>query len=59
MYLKDYERKIIVEKGGKYSDEEDEDGLDDDDGRPSSPTYVQEQAQIKNRYGHWLADIWV
>lgn len=53
MYLKDYERKIIVEKGGKYSDEEDEDGLDDDDdGRPSSPTYVQEQAQIKNRYGH-------
>ena len=53
MYLRDYERKIIVEKGGQYSeDENSEDGGDSDDERnkrETSPTYVEEQKQIQER----------
>ena len=53
LYLRDYERKIIVEKGGQYSeDENSEDGGDSDDERnkrETSPTYVEEQRQIQER----------
>ncbi|CAH1976235.1 unnamed protein product [Acanthoscelides obtectus] len=42
MFLKDYERKLILEKGGVLSDEENE--IE----RPKSPTYVEEQNQIKD-----------
>lgn len=39
MYIKDYERKLILEKGGQLSDSEDE--------IPRSPTYVEEQNHLK------------
>nr|CAH7761243.1 unnamed protein product [Callosobruchus chinensis] len=41
MFLKDYERKLLLEKGGVLSD--DEDGAN----KPESTTYVEEQHQIK------------
>ncbi|VEN38855.1 unnamed protein product [Callosobruchus maculatus] len=41
MFLKDYERKLLLEKGGVLSDEE------DDTNKPESTTYVEEQHQIK------------
>ena len=51
VFLKDYERKIITEKGGHYSDEEEdvEDRRDEWFERSASPTYVQEQDMIKKR----------
>ena len=38
-----------MEKGGRYSDEDDDDGGDAWDERAASPTYVQEQEMIKKR----------
>ncbi|KAM9785330.1 protein KRI1 homolog [Syngnathus typhle] len=50
MYLKDYERKVILEKEGKY-DDEDSDSDDEEAAkrraRASSPSYIQEQKQLK------------
>ncbi|XP_037038296.1 protein KRI1 homolog [Bradysia coprophila] len=45
--VKDYERKILLEKGGIYEDEADD---NDTDLRPSSPAYNQEQMNIKNAF---------
>ncbi|KAG4078834.1 hypothetical protein HA402_015424 [Bradysia odoriphaga] len=45
--VKDYERKILLEKGGIYEDEEDD---NDTDLRPPSPSYNQEQMNIKNAF---------
>uniref|UniRef100_U5ET90 Protein KRI1 homolog n=1 Tax=Corethrella appendiculata TaxID=1370023 RepID=U5ET90_9DIPT len=42
MTIKDYERKVLLEKGGVYEDDENE-----SDGRPQSPTIVEEQERIK------------
>ncbi|XP_033636731.1 protein KRI1 homolog [Asterias rubens] len=52
VFLKDYERKIITEKGGHYSDEEEdvEDRRDEWFERSASPTYVQEQDMIKKSF---------
>lgn len=44
--VKEYEQKILVEKGGIYEDEEDENGVE----RPQSLSYRDEQAQIKNEF---------
>ena len=54
MYLRDYERKIIVEKGGQFSEDESEEdkGVDSDEEREqreASPTYIEEQKQIRER----------
>ena len=53
MYLKDYERKIIVEKEGKFTDDvEDEDEMENDAEereRAMSPTYAEEQQHLKDR----------
>jgi protein KRI1 len=44
MFLRDYERKMIVEKGGKFSDEEEEQG-------PSGiKTYTKEQDDLKKDF---------
>ncbi len=40
MFLRDYERKLVLEKGGKFSDEEDE-------GPSTSKTYTEEQNELK------------
>lgn len=54
MYLKDYERKIIVEKEGKFTDDvEDEDEMEDDAEereRAMSPTYAEEQQRLKDSF---------
>lgn len=45
--VKDYERKILLEKGGIYDEE-----VDENDGRrrPQSPSYVEEQENLKNEF---------
>lgn len=50
--VKEYEQKILLEKGGIY---EDEDGENEEE-RPHSPTYRDEQAQIKNEFKKVLQD---
>ncbi|KAK7873092.1 hypothetical protein R5R35_000372 [Gryllus longicercus] len=45
--LRDYERNLIVEKGGKLSDDEE---MPERDPRSSSPTYVEEQKALKNSF---------
>lgn len=42
MYINDYERKMLLENGGQISDEE------EDEPRAHSPSYVEEQNQLKN-----------
>ncbi|XP_018593870.2 protein KRI1 homolog isoform X2 [Scleropages formosus] len=58
MFLKDYERKVILEKGGKYEDEE-----DDSDGDPlktceraASPSYIQEQRELKESFQKFIQE---
>lgn len=48
--IKDYERKILLEKGGIYDDD---DNIEDDDNkqkRPESPTYVQDQDNLRKEF---------
>lgn len=45
--VKDYERKILLEKGGIY---EDEDSDSNENVRSASPSYNQEQMNIKNAF---------
>lgn len=52
--VKDYEHKILVEKGGIYEDDED-DGVDAED-RPHSPSYVQEQESIRKEFRKVIED---
>ncbi|XP_015224445.1 PREDICTED: protein KRI1 homolog [Cyprinodon variegatus] len=58
MYLKDYERKVILEKEGKYEDDEDS---DDEEAakrreRAASPSYIQEQKEIKESFRKLVQD---
>lgn len=46
--VKDYERKVLLEKGGIYEDEEEDAG--DEAERPASPTYIEEQKSLKNEF---------
>lgn len=58
MTIVDYERKILLERGGRYDeddDNEDEDGNGGDDdgnvaGRPQSPSYIQEQQNLRAEF---------
>ncbi|KAM6957109.1 protein KRI1 homolog [Aplochiton taeniatus] len=60
MYLKDYERKVILERGGKYDDDSDEDTDDEDAAirreRAASPSYIQEQNQLKESFREFVQD---
>ncbi|XP_044038373.1 protein KRI1 homolog [Siniperca chuatsi] len=59
MYLKDYERKVILEKEGKY---EDDDDSDDEEAaakrieRAASPSYIQEQRELKESFRQFIQD---
>ncbi|XP_071952432.1 protein KRI1 homolog [Antedon mediterranea] len=54
MYLKDLERKLILEKNGEMSDS-DEDGENEEE-RPWSPSYVEEQQMLKDSFKNALED---
>ncbi|XP_047427872.1 protein KRI1 homolog [Mugil cephalus] len=58
MYLKDYERKVILEREGKY---EDDDDSDDEEAamrreRAASPSYMQEQKKLKESFRKFIQD---
>lgn len=48
MTLRDYERKLILEKGGQVEDTDDEHF--EEDPRANSPTYVEQQKQLKESF---------
>uniref|UniRef100_A0A673BNZ1 Protein KRI1 homolog n=1 Tax=Sphaeramia orbicularis TaxID=375764 RepID=A0A673BNZ1_9TELE len=53
MYLKDYERKVILEREGKY---EDDDDSDEEEARAASPSYIQEQKELKESFRKFIQD---
>nr|XP_054764433.1 protein KRI1 homolog [Lytechinus pictus] len=50
MYLKDYERKIIVEKEGMFTDDIKMQGSEEEIERAMSPTYAEEQQHLKDSF---------
>ncbi|KZC13463.1 PREDICTED: protein KRI1 homolog [Dufourea novaeangliae] len=56
VYLRDFERNIIVEREGKFSDSEDEDKLRKIKEEAKNVTYAQEQKQIKESFKDVLHD---
>ncbi|XP_026071936.1 protein KRI1 homolog [Carassius auratus] len=60
MFLKDYERKVVLERGGKYDDDED-DSADEEvsrkmQERAASPTYIQEQKELQESFRKFVRD---
>ncbi|XP_014668877.1 PREDICTED: protein KRI1 homolog [Priapulus caudatus] len=56
MYIRDYNRHIILDKQGQLSEEESSDDADDHlIERPRSPTFVQEQRQLKESFKNVVA----
>ncbi|KAL7860411.1 hypothetical protein AOLI_G00167600 [Acnodon oligacanthus] len=58
MFLKDYERKVILERGGKFDDDdsEDEEAARQMQERAESPSYIQEQKQLKEGFRKFVQD---
>nr|XP_023691902.1 protein KRI1 homolog [Paramormyrops kingsleyae] len=59
MFLKDYERKVILERGGKYEDDDDESDEEEVSKRmerAASPSYIQEQRQLKESFRKFIHD---
>ncbi|XP_057263464.1 protein KRI1 homolog [Pezoporus wallicus] len=59
MFLKDYERKVVLEKEGKYvdeEDEEDEEAAAERRKRMASKSYVEEQQELKESFRPFMAE---
>ncbi|XP_016302839.1 protein KRI1 homolog [Sinocyclocheilus anshuiensis] len=61
MFLKDYERKVILERGGKYDDDDEDDSADEVvsrkmQKRAASPTYIQEQKELQESFRKFVQD---
>ncbi|EZA47646.1 hypothetical protein DMN91_012373 [Ooceraea biroi] len=55
LFLRDYERKIIMEREGRFSSSEDEDDAEQK-ARSMTTTYVEEQRQLKDSFKDALKD---
>lgn len=53
--LRDYERKIILERNGQFSSSEDEDNTKQKV-KSETPTYMEEQKQLRDNFRHVLKD---
>ncbi|XP_072753861.1 protein KRI1 homolog [Anoplolepis gracilipes] len=53
LFLRDYERKIITERDGRFSSSEDEDDVKLK-AKSRKPTYVEEQEQLRDSFKHVL-----
>ncbi|GAA6110815.1 protein KRI1 homolog isoform X1 [Tachysurus ichikawai] len=59
MFIKDYERKVILERGGKYDDDDDsaeEEAARKMQERAVSPSYIQEQKELKESFRQFVQD---
>lgn len=56
LFLRDYERRIVIERGGKFSDSEDEDTFHKKKKETREPTYVEEQRALKESISKALED---
>lgn len=58
MYLKDYERKVILEREGNFGDDDEsnEEEAAKRQERAASPSYIQEQQEIKDSFRKFIQD---